>query len=448
MAPRLMWFRRDLRLHDHPALLSACDGGDIVPLFVLDEESPTHGYAIGAAQKWWLHHSLKALDESLRGHLVLRRGPAAMVVADVADAIGAEAIHATRLYEPWEVEAEEALGDRLVLHDGECLQPSENVCTGSGSPFKVYGPFWRALSDQLPPPHPCERPERISYADGPKSDRLEDWKLLPTKPDWSTGFGKEWTPGEAGAQERLDDFIGEVRDYSAKRDLPGEEGTSRLSPHLHMGEISARQVWHALSLNGGAKFLKEMAWRDFSRQAMRAQPDIGWTSGREKMRGLHYRTGQAANADFEAWTQGMTGYPIVDAGMRQLWATGWMHNRVRMIAASFLTKHLLIDWRRGAAWFWDTLVDADYGNNSVNWQWIAGTGTASQMFNRIMAPIAQSEKFDAADYIREWVPELATLGDADIHEPPSEKRGNYPEPIIGHREGRERALAALAKVRG
>ena len=184
-------------------------------------------------------------------------------------------------------------------------------------------------------------------------------------------------------------------------------------------------------------------------QAMRAQPDIGWTSGREKMRGLHYRTGKAADADFKAWTKGMTGYSIVDAGMRQLWATGWMHNRVRMIAASFLTKHLLIDWRRGAAWFWDTLVDADYGNNSVNWQWIAGTGTASQMFNRIMAPIAQSEKFDAGDYIREWVPELRDVPDPAIHDPEAAgcRPDDYPAKIIGHREARERALAAGRKAR-
>ena len=442
MAPTLMWFRRDLRLHDNPALLSACDAGGIVPLYVLDEETPMHGYAMGAAQKWWLHHSLKALDDDLCGHLVLRRGPAAEVVAEVADAIGAEAIHATRLYEPWEIDVEEALGDRLVLHEGEGLVPSEDVATGGGTPFKVYGPFWRALSGQLPPPHPCDRPERISYAEGPKSDRLDEWKLLPTRPDWATGFGKEWTPGEAGARARLDDFLAEVGDYAGRRDFPSIEGTSRLSPHLHMGEISARQVWHALSLKGGAKFLKEMAWRDFTRQAMRAEPAIGWESGRERMRSLPYRTGKAAEADFAAWTQGRTGYPIVDAGMRQLWATGWMHNRVRMIAASFLTKHLLIDWRRGAAWFWDTLVDADYGNNSVNWQWIAGTGTASQPFNRIMAPIVQSAKFDAADYMREWVPELAGLSDADIHDPPSEARGDYPPPIIGHREGRERALQA------
>ncbi|WP_265571224.1 cryptochrome/photolyase family protein [Sphingomicrobium nitratireducens] len=443
-APRLMWFRRDLRLSDNHALVAACDGGTIIPLYVLDEETPTHGYAMGAAQKWWLHHSLAALDEQLRGHLMLRRGNAAEIVAEVADAIGAEEIHATRLYEPWSVEQQDALGERLVLHDGECLVSSEQVCTGAGEPYKVYGPFWRALSEQLPPPAPIERPARIDYGEGPKGDRLEDWDLLPTDPNWASKFSGDWTPGEEGGRERLDDFAEEVSAYANTRNLPSEEGTSRLSPHLHMGEVSARQVWHALDLKGGAKFLKELGWRDFARQAMRAQPSIGWETGREKMQKLAYRTGSAADADFEAWTRGETGYPIVDAGMRQLWATGWMHNRVRMLAASFLTKHLLIHWERGAKWFWDCLVDADYGNNSLNWQWIAGTGTASQQFNRVMAPLSQSDKFDAAAYIREWVPELADLSDAAIHDP--HEAGCAPEgyakKLVEHKEGRERALSA------
>jgi deoxyribodipyrimidine photo-lyase len=286
-------------------------------------------------------------------------------------------------------------------------------------------------------------PERRAFASSPQSEGLNDWNLLPNHPDWASAFGKEWTPGEAGAAERVDDFVWEVVNYEQRRDLPSVEGTSRLSPHLHFGEVSARQIWHALDRRGGAKFLKEMAWRDFSRQAMLAQPTIGWEIGRAAMKSLKYREGRAADADFGAWTKGVTGYPIVDAGMRQLWATGWMHNRVRMIVASFLTKHLLIDWRRGAAWFWDTLVDADYGNNSLNWQWVAGTGTASQQYNRIMAPLTQSEKFDAGDYIRQWVPELAALGDADIHDPPDLLRGSYPIKIIGHREGRERALATV-----
>jgi deoxyribodipyrimidine photo-lyase len=443
LAPRLVWFRRDLRLADNEALTAACAGGEVVPLYVFDEESPTHGYAMGAAQRWWLHHSLKALNEALDGRLVLRRGKADKVVRDVAAEIDAIEVHATRLYEPWSIAAEEALSDLVTIHDGECLVPPRNVTTGAGTPFKVYGAFWSALTGHLSPADPMPGPERIAFATSPQSEGLDDWNLLPNHPDWAISFGKEWTPGEAGAAERIDDFVSEVVDYEQRRDLPSVEGTSRLSPHLHFGEVSARQIWHALDRRGGAKFLKEMAWRDFSRQAMLAQPPIGWEIGRAAMKLLKYREGKAADADFCAWAKGMTGYPIVDAGMRQLWVTGWMHNRVRMIVASFLTKHLLIDWRRGAAWFWDTLVDADYGNNSLNWQWVAGTGTASQQYNRIMAPLTQSEKFDAGDYIRQWVPELAALGDADIHDPPDLLRGSYPIKIIGHREGRERALAAV-----
>jgi len=235
--------------------------------------------------------------------------------------------------------------------------------------------------------------------------------------------------------------------YHHRRNQPSDEGTSRLSPHLHFGEVSPRQVWHALALKGGAKYLKELAWRDFSRSALLAQPDLPEREGRAAMARIAWRNGPEADADFAAWRRGRTGYPIVDAGMRQLWATGWMHNRVRMIAASFLVKHLLLDWRRGQAWFWDTLVDADLANNALNWQWIAGTGTASQGFERIMAPLLQSAKFDAAGYIRDWVPELAELGDEAIHDPSPIERGPYPQLLIGHREARDRALGALKQLR-
>lgn len=442
----LLWFRRDLRLADNRALLAALDDGPIVPLFVLDDEGVGE-HAVGSAQRWWLHHSLTALNNDLRGRLVLRRGPAATIVADVADAIDATAIHATRLYEPWEVAAQNALGDRLTLHDGDTLIPPEEVRTGSGEPYKIYGPFWRKLAEHLPPPEPLDAPAAIDFADAPASERLEDWRLLPTAPDWGTELDGEWTPGEAGAQARLDDFSKRVATYSERRDLPAVEGTSRLSPYLHWGEVSARQVWHAFDRRHGAKFFKELAWRDFSRSAIRAKPDLGWVNGRHAMDSLPWRTGSAADRDFAAWTSGRTGFPIVDAGMRQLWRSGWMHNRVRMIAASFLVKHLLIDWRRGERWFQDTLVDADYGSNSLNWQWIAGSGTDSQLFSRIMAPLVQSRKFDAADFIRRWVPELADLPEPDIHDPPESVRGDYPVRIVGHEQGRARALAALAAGR-
>ena len=304
---------------------------------------------------------------------------------------------------------------------------------------------------QFPPRDELPEPDTLhSPSDWPESDMLEDWKLLPTNPDWAGGMRAFWTVGEAAAHEALDDFADRVADYDGDRNLPSQDGSSRLSPHLHWGEISPVQVWHRLAGRRGQgwkTFEKELIWRDFAQGLIASFPDYPVKSYRDGYSGL-WRSGKGADADLLAWQKGMTGYPIVDAGMRQLWQTGWMHNRVRMIAASFLIKHLLIDWRRGEEWFWDCLVDADYGNNGANWQWVAGTGVDSNMFVRIMAPLTQSEKFDAAGYIREYVPELAHLGDSEIHDPDDAKRGDYPARIIGHGEARERALAAYKSSRG
>jgi deoxyribodipyrimidine photo-lyase len=336
----------------------------------------------------------------------------------------------------------------LQIHEGNVLVPPERVRTGTGSPYKIYTPYWRALQEQLPSAAPVPPPAQLLAPDlWPESEDLGSLELLPTRPNWAVGFEVVWTPGEAAATERLDWFKAEVENYSTTRDLPGQKGTSGLSPHLHFGEISARKIWHCLPETGGEKFRKELAWRDFSHNVMLTQPLISEKSGRPEFEQFPWRTEQEAEADFQAWSRGMTGYPIVDAGMRQLWKTGWMHNRVRMIAASFLVKHLLIDWRRGAEWFWDTLVDADYGNNGQNWQWIAGTGLDSQPFNRIMAPTLQSEKFDAAAYIRRWVPELSALGDDVIHNPGDRRPTEYPEPIVAHTEARRRALEVLESFR-
>jgi deoxyribodipyrimidine photo-lyase len=298
---------------------------------------------------------------------------------------------------------------------------------------------------QMPPPRPVAAPAKLTApARWPKSDTLESWALRPTKPDWATGF--DMVPGEAEAARRLEDFADRVDDYEAERNLPSEEGTSRLSPHLHFGEISPAMVWHGVDGHAASeKFRKELAWRDFTQGVTIALPDYARVNGNRKYDRLQWRSGKEADADLRAWQMGRTGYPIVDAGMRQLWATGWMHNRVRMITASFLVKHLLIDWRRGWAWYWDALIDADYGNNSVNWQWVSGTGVDANMFSRIMAPLVQSEKFGAGDYIRQWVPELADVPDPEIHDPGPVN--GYPAKIIGHREGRERALAAAGRLR-
>lgn len=449
----LLWLRQDLRLHDQPALIAAAAAGAVVPVYILDDDAPGD-WAIGGAQRWWLHHTLAALAKALEGkhsRLILRRGDAVETLAALMEETGADRVHAIRHYEPWWRKAEAALGDRLCLHDGNHLARPEHVRTGAGTPFKVYSGFWRALSQMMPPGKPEPVPHTIGAPDRwPKSEKLADWGLLPTKPDWSTGFGEDWTPGEAAALERAEDFADKVDDYEAMRNLPAEEGTSRLSPHLHFGEISPRAVWHAVDGHRAAeKFRKELAWRDFTDGVVMAMPDYADANGRPKFDALPWRKGKAADADLAAWQEGRTGYPIVDAGMRQLWATGWMHNRVRMITASFLIKHLLIDWRRGERWFWDCLLCADYGNNSVNWQWTAGTGIDSNMFSRIMAPLTQSEKFEAGDYIRRWVPELRDVSDAAIHDPDEAGRRpkDYPAKIIGHREARERALAAGREAR-
>lgn len=445
---QLVWLRQDLRLADQPAFAAAMERGPVVALYVLDDEAPGR-WAIGGAQRWWLHHSLASLGRDLEergGALILRRGKAAEVVRQVAEELSAQ-VHATRHYEPWWRQAEAQLGGRLTLHDGDVLHEPSAVRTGPGGGFKIFGPFFRALSQHLPPPEPQPGPQELVRPEQlPASDRLDDWQLLPTRPNWAKGFAV-WNPGEAGALDHLDHFAAEAAFYAERRDLPAEVGTSNLSPHLHHGEISPRQVWHGLEESAGDKFRREIAWRDFSRHVVLADPDLG--TREQRPLGLRYRTGKQADQDFTAWTEGRTGYPIVDAGIRQLWVTGWMHNRVRLITASFLVKHLLLDWRRGALWFWDTLVDADYANNSQNWQWIAGTGFDSQPFYRVMAPLLQSEKFGAADYIRRWVPELAHLSDAEIHDPWSKgvAPAEYATPLIGHREARERALQAFREAR-
>jgi deoxyribodipyrimidine photo-lyase len=445
----ILWFRQDLRLHDQPALLAAVEDGAVVPLYVLDDETPGD-WRIGGAQRWWLHHSLAALDKDLHARgsrLILRRGRAAEVLAALAEEVGASAIHAVRHYEPWWRAAEAALGERLCLHDGNHLARVEDITTGAGRTYRIYSSFWSALTRHLPPDVPQDAPDAIpAPRTWPEGDRLADWALLPTKPDWATGF--DWTPGEEAARAALDAFVPRVEDYGEARNLPAQEGSSRLSPHLHFGEISPRTVWHALAAKGAGleTFRKELGWRDFTSGVVLAAPDYATRNGRAAYDRLAWRE---APTELRAWQRGRTGYPIVDAGMRQLWTTGWMHNRVRMIAASFLVKYLLIDWREGERWFWDTLVDADYGNNAVNWQWVAGTGTDANMFGRIMAPLVQSEKFGAGDYIRRWVPELAGVPDPAIHDPDAHgaRPAAYPPKMIGHREARERALAANAKVR-
>ncbi len=430
--------------------MAAAAQGPVIPVYVLDDETPKHR-RMGGASRWWLHHSLASLDRDLRAvgsRLILRRGKSHEALAAIRRETGARTVHALHHYEPWWRNAERAVGKAfdLRLHDGNYLAPPGTVLTGAGQPYKIYTPFWRALNERMPPAPPVGAPETLPAPEHwPASDDLADWDLLPNKPDWAGGMRTEWTPGAAGAGDRLDDFVDHAAHYEERRNLPSQEGTSRLSPHLHFGEISPATVWHAVANAGGsvATFLGELGWRDYAQTVICQFPDYGNVNARPAFDSLEWR---AEPDDLAAWQRGRTGYPIVDAGMRELWATGWMHNRVRMIAASFLVKHLLIDWREGERWFWDTLVDADYGSNAVNWQWTAGTGVDSYMFVRIMAPLTQSPKFDAAGYIRQWVPEVAHLSDDAIHDPKPPTRG-YPAKIVGHAEARARALAAHARMR-
>jgi deoxyribodipyrimidine photo-lyase len=447
--PSIVWFRQDLRLADQPALRAAIDAGSIVPVYILDDEAPG-GHRIGGAQRWWLHHSLTALAKSLREKgvdLILRRGDSVTELGALMTETGATRIHAVRLYEPWWKAIDTKLGAQITLHDGNHLAPPATIRTGGGGRYRIFTPYWRALLERMPPPLPEGAPGKLEGM-GAKSERIDDWGLLPKSPDWAKGFDV-WTPGEEGAKAALKHFLPEVGDYDRARNMPSEPGTSWLSPHLHHGEISPATVWHHVAKavrEKGEPFLREIGWRDYAANTIDQFSDYGTSNARIQFDKIAWRD---ADADFEAWTMGRTGYPIVDAGMRQLWVTGWMHNRVRMIAASFLVKHLLIDWRRGERWFWNCLVDADYGSNAVNWQWIAGTGVDSNMFVRIMAPLSQSEKFDANDFIRQWVPELARVPDDVIHDPHGTGRApsDYARPLIGHREGRERALAAFAAIR-
>ncbi|MCK0128211.1 deoxyribodipyrimidine photo-lyase [Erythrobacter sp. F6033] len=457
---QIVWLRRDLRMADNPALFSAAAQGPVVCVYVLDDEAAGH-HAYGGASRWWLHHSLESFSKSLgnrNAKLILRRGDAVEELCKLAEELGAKTVHANRHYEPWWRKAQGKLADKLdvQLYDGIYLFPAGHITTGPGNPFKIYTPFYKAMRQQFPPRDVVPEPETLSSPDTwPQSDALADWKLLPTKPDWSGGLAEFWEVGEEAAHQRLSEWEDDVASYEDRRNLPSVDGSSRLSPSLHFGEISPVQIWHALKhmrSDGWKSYESELVWRDYAANVICQFPAYARENYREDYDQLQWRdpdTDGNAARDLKKWQQGKTGYPIVDAGMRQLYQTGWMHNRVRMITASFLIKHLLIDWRKGEEWFWDCLCDADYGSNAVNWQWNAGTGVDSNMFVRIMAPLTQSEKFDAAAYIREYVPELADLDAPYIHDP--EEHGclpkAFPPKMIAHKAGRERAMSAYKAMK-
>ncbi|MGC8518197.1 MAG: cryptochrome/photolyase family protein [Steroidobacteraceae bacterium] len=478
--PVILWFRNDLRLGDNPALAAAlATGSPLVALYILDETLPG-GRPLGGAARWWLHHSLAALDAALRTlsrdaphgvMLCLRQGASEAILREVIGTSGAKRVFCNRTYDPLLDALDESLTEPLlrcgaVLESlpGAMLAEPGALRTGSGGPFKVFTAFWNRLSAlEMVPPLPIPR-KLTGSASAARSERLEDWGLLPGL-GWDGGFARLWTPGEKGARVRLREFLGRQFDsYRAARDVPSVEGTSRLSPHLCFGEISARQIWHTvLNAPGGGRaelvgngFLRELGWREFARYTLHHFPSLPLRPLRQEFEAFGWRDDSAG---FEAWCRGRTGYPIVDAGMRQLWHTGWMHNRVRMIVGSFLVKDLLVPWQRGEAWFWDTLLDADRASNALNWQWVSGCGVDAAPYFRIFNPVAQSERFDPeGEYLRCWLPELRALPAPAIHAPweapPLEllqagvRLGDtYPRPIVEHDEARKRALARFEVLR-
>lgn len=475
--PSLVWFRKDLRLSDNPALAAAVSRRAPILCVFIKDETTEGALPVGAAAAWWLHHSLTALSKSLSrigGNLIFEAGDPAAILKELCATQDVGAIFWNRCYEPEAIARDTALKAELKDADvtvesfnGALLREPWEVKTKAGGAYGVFTPFWKAECALGDPDRPVPAPETIDAVVAP-SDTLDDWGLLPTAPDWSSGLSDAWTPGEAGARDRLADFLDDgVARYAEARDRPDIEGTSRLSPHLAFGEISAREIWHiardrmrsgeAVSETGIWSFLRELGWRDFNHNLLFHNPALPTKNYSAKFDAFPWIEDHKALA---AWRKGRTGYPMVDAGMRELWHTGFMHNRVRMVVASFLVKHLLIDWREGEAWFRDTLVDADLANNTANWQWTAGCGADAAPYFRIFNPMTQGEKFDPKGvYIRRWVPELATVPDKYLNQPwdaPSsvlDAAGvvlgeTYPSRLVVHAEARKRALSAYEYVKG
>ncbi|MEF2975587.1 cryptochrome/photolyase family protein [Subtercola sp. YIM 133946] len=450
-SPTLVWFRDDLRVADHPALHAAVERGEsIVCVFVLDEQSDGIR-PLGGAAHWWLHHTLEALAGELdaRGlRLTLRTGPAADVIAELQAQTRAGAVYWNRRYGLAERHVDAGLKAELKAQGVEARSFQSHVLfepwtlqTGQGQPYRVFTPFWRACLGAAEPRKPLSAPTAETVAAlGPAphvaGDHLADWHLLPTHPDWAGGLRDAWQPGEKHAHAQFRSFTHEaLADYVPDRDKPARDATSRMSPRLRWGEISPFQLWHGIDhrARGAADFLRELGWREFAYHLLYNFPQITTENMRPAFNGMPWQ--KPTDEVLERWQQGRTGIPIVDAGMRELWQTGVMHNRIRMVTASFLVKNLLLDWRIGEAWFWDTLVDADVASNAMNWQWVAGSGVDAAPYFRVFNPELQQKKFDPqGEYVNRFVPEAGTL--------------DYPEPMVDLGESRKRALAAYDVIRG
>jgi deoxyribodipyrimidine photo-lyase len=464
----IWWIRRDLRLDDNPALAAALDAGAVVPVYI-DAPGEEQPWAPGAASRAWLRRSLDALDTELRrrGSRLLRRaGPSLAALQSLVAETQAVAVHWNRIYEPAAIARDQAVKKTLREHgigaqghgSALLLEPWQ-IATAAGDPYRVFTPFWRNLRTRLAMrPSSWRAPVRLPPL--PELASVDaDAQMPAPRPPWDREFWQHWQPGEAGAHEQLDAFIeGAAATYSAQRDLPDRAGTSRLSPHLHFGEITPRQVldrlwserWPAAAGAAIEAFARELGWREFSHHLLFHFPAS--VEHNLNPRFDAFRWAETDEAALAAWQRGRTGVPLVDAGMRELWQTGWMHNRVRMVVASFLCKNLRQHWRHGARWFWDTLVDADLANNTQGWQWSAGTGADAAPYFRIFNPVSQARRFDPQGrYVRRWLPELAAVPEPALFEPWDHAdllrrlAPGYPgAPVVDLKASRAQALAAYS----
>ena len=472
MATRTIWWiRRDMRLDDNPALQRALRADALLPVYI-HAPADEGAWPLGGAQKWWLARSLSALSASLEAagsRLVVLQGETVATLTDLARRTGADEVVWSRRFEPASLQVEgrvegalDAAGIRWSSFLSNHLFDPDDIATQTGNPYQVYTPFSRNVRARGTPAQPKAAPTVLPPSDGaPSGLSISALDLEPT-PDWAGGFREMWTPGESGALARLARFTGgALARYPTGRDEPATDGSSLMSPHLAFGEVGIRRVWHAALAAKGSpaestdKFHAELLWREFATHVLVHFKHTDLKPLRTEFARFPWRSDAAG---LKAWQRGRTGYPLVDAGMRQLWHTGWMHNRVRMVVASFLVKHLLLPWQDGARWFWDTLVDADLANNSLGWQWAGGCGADAAPYFRIFNPTSQAEKFDAdAAYIKRWVPELARVPSKLVFEPweapplALASAGvvlgeHYPRPIVEHGMARERALQALSSV--